>query len=306
MNQEAGRAPVTRAAVRHKLRELGLSPLHRYGQHFLIRPGALETLVELAGVRQGDVVLEVGPGLGGLTERLLGRGAQVVAVEVDRGLAAWLQTLFHGEARLHLVHGDVMGPGRTLAPAVAETLRRVCGFGGFKVAANLPYQVSSPFVAALLTGGRPAFHRAVLTLQKEVARVLRAGPGDPDYSSLSLLARLCLQVGRGPTFGPGDFHPPPRVTSEVVVLEPAPGGGILPRPLAEAARRLFQGRRKALRRTLGRMLREAGAGGVPEAEGALEAAGLDPGARVDAVAPERLIEALRRSGLVRDEGDGSG
>lgn len=284
------RAPVRAAEIDAALAARGLSPLKRFGQHFLVRPEILDRIVELAAIAPGDVVLEVGPGTGGLTERLLSAGARVAAVEIDRGLHAFLQELLAGEAGLSLSHQDVMERKSRIAPGVLAAIDGLRRGGAWKVVSNLPYQISSPFLAALPALDEPPAV-TVVTVQKEVGDVLRASPGDEEYSPLSLAARLYFLVTTGPGLGPASFHPRPEVDSVVLRLDRAPARAVPARTMLGFARILFQSRRKALSTSLPRAIAAVRPGAAPTRETALEclrAAGLRPADRVDGIDPDRL------------------
>ena len=298
-------APITRAALRSLLEQEGLAPLHRLGQHFLVREDLLERIADLGEIAPGQVVLEVGPGLGGLTERLLARGARVVAAERDHAFAKLLPGILGRPAALHIVEGDVMASKSALAPEVLQRIRHLCAASDgecWKVVSNLPYQISSPFIAALPGLVPEGFRRAVLLVQKEVAGVLRAEPGAGDYSPLSFLARVYLEVRRGPAVPRSAFHPQPRVDSEVVILVAGKAAAPPPDVLLPFVRRLFQGRRKTLLRTLAAALPVAGVKedlDLEERRALLASAGLDERDRIDRVDPfsiVKLLETIRRRG----------
>jgi len=283
-------APAGREEIRSALAARGLSPRHRWGQNFLVRGDVLDEIVATAEVLDGDVVLEVGPGTGGLTERLLACGAQVIAAEVDRGLAALLGDVLSPTDRLSVVVADVMALKSALSEEVLGAVSAASGAGPWKVVSNLPYQISSPFLSALPFLSVPP-DPVVVTVQKEVADVLLAEPGTDAYSPLSFLARLAWRVRRIRKLSAHSFWPVPQVASAVVRLDRAQ-----PRPVPlvrtlELARRLFQGRRKALRTTLARALEISSA----DAEGRLQRAGIPPEARIETVAPE-AIEGLVEPG----------
>jgi 16S rRNA (adenine1518-N6/adenine1519-N6)-dimethyltransferase len=286
------RPPETRAGVRGALREAGLSPLKRFGQNFLIRPDLLRRIVSLAGVDAADRVLEVGPGLGALTGRLLESGARVVAAEVDRGLAALLARAFGGLGNFQLVVGDVLQRKSLLAPAVLAALEacRRPGEGPWTVASNLPFQISSPFIGALVNLPSGAWDRGVLMVQREVAAVLTARPGSPDWSPLAFAAHLYLEVERAFAVPASAFEPVPEVDGAVVTLRRRPERSVSPAELLPFARRLFQGRRKTLRAMLPAALAAVGLPVEDQAlrESRLAAAGLAPTERIDAVEPERI------------------
>ena len=297
------RLPTTRTGVRQFLAAAGLSPLKRFGQNFLVRPDLLDRIAALARPDPADRVLEVGPGLGALTGRLLETGARVVAAEVDRGLAARLQEAFGGLEDFQLVVGDVMLSKSALAPevlAALETCRRP-GDGPWLVASNLPFQISSPFIGALVNLPSGTWDRGVVMVQREVAAVLTARPGSPDWSPLAFAARLYLEVERAFLVPASAFEPVPEVDGAVVTLRRRGDRALSPAELLPFARRLFQGRRKTLRAMLPAALAAAG---LPEQDPAvreswLSRAGLAPTDRIDAVEPDR-IEGL----LLAARGDG--
>jgi 16S rRNA (adenine1518-N6/adenine1519-N6)-dimethyltransferase len=279
------RLPDTKERIREALERHGLRPHKRFGQNFLGDPAVLDRIVAASGVGAGSVALEVGPGLGGLTERLLGAGALVVAVEIDHGLARALRAELASEA-LVLVEGDVLGARGRIAEDVSAALAAAIekrGAAGFDVVSNLPYGISSPFLASLLVPPGPPLS-ATLTLQSEFADVLLGRPGTDAYSALSVAAQTFFDVTRAFGVARGAFHPAPDVDSAVVRLAPRMRAGPDPESFGRFVQKLFQGRRKALSTTVGPLL------GKPSAAARewLQANGFDPLARVDALPPERL------------------
>jgi 16S rRNA (adenine1518-N6/adenine1519-N6)-dimethyltransferase len=274
----------------------GLAPRHRFGQNFLVRGEALDRIADAAQVEEGQTVLEVGPGLGGLTSRLLDRGARVIAVEIDSGLSDFLQDELGHRPGFHLLRGDVMARKSALSPQVLGALETLEG-SAWKVVANLPYQISSPFLMALPLLSDPPT-TVVVTLQKEVGGVLSASPSSANYSPLSFLARLAWDVERLFNLPPTVFHPIPDVTSSVLRLRRRAKRSV---PLAATvllARRLFQTRRKALRATLPRAAALLGAGAI-DCGAVLEEAGLLGLERIDAIPPEQVE---RLAGILLREG----
>jgi 16S rRNA (adenine1518-N6/adenine1519-N6)-dimethyltransferase len=173
-------------------------------QHFLVDPGAIGRIASLLPV-SGRVVLEVGPGWGALTRALLDRGAEVVAVELDRHLCRELAALFSAEiasGQLHLIPGDA-----TRVPLPPFEL----------VVSNLPYSISSPLTFRLLETG---FTEAVLMYQYEFARRMLAAPGSPDCGRLSVMVRTYAEVTRCFDLPPHCFSPKPQVHSTVVRVRP--------------------------------------------------------------------------------------
>jgi SAM-dependent methyltransferase len=171
--------PQTLAEIKDLLASRGLSPLKRFGQNFLIDQNLVRKLVDEAGVTPGELVLEVGPGTGTLTEELLGRGCEVIACELDRGLAALLRDRLGARERFALVEGDCLGGKRHVSPAVVGAI----GGRPFVLVANLPYGAATPLMLALLTE-HPGCRGMFVTIQREVgerlgagARVLLAPPG---------------------------------------------------------------------------------------------------------------------------------
>lgn len=177
------------------------------GQHILKNPLIIKTMVEKAGIRNTDTVFEVGPGTGNMTVKLLEGSKKVVACEVDPRLAAELQKRLQGTPlynKLHLIVGNVL---KTDLPYFD-----IC-------VANLPYQISSPFVFKLLLH-RPFFRSAVLMFQKEFGDRLVATPGSKLYCRLSVNTQLLAKVNHLMKVGKNNFRPPPKVESCVVRIEP--------------------------------------------------------------------------------------
>ncbi len=240
----AQRAPEIKAL----LADRGLAPKRSLGQNFLIVPALVERLVEASGVGPRDLVLEVGPGTGTLTEELLERNAHVIACELDDGLADLLAERLAAQAdRLTLIRGDVLDGRRALHPEVA---RHLAG-GSFRLVANLPYGAASPLMVQLAR--MPTCAGQYVTVQREIGQRLRAEPGGRDFGELAVMVGAFATVRRIATLPPGCFWPPPKVTSEMIAIEPRPA------PLTDdverlegLCRRLFSRRRKQLSTILGR------------------------------------------------------
>ncbi|XP_063819138.1 probable dimethyladenosine transferase isoform X1 [Pseudophryne corroboree] len=177
------------------------------GQHILKNPLIVNSIIEKAAIRPTDVVLEVGPGTGNMTIKLLEKAKKVVACELDTRLVAELQKRVQGSAvanKLQVMVGDVL---KTDLPFFDLCV------------ANLPYQISSPFVFKLLLH-RPFFRCAVLMFQREFAMRLVAKPGDKLYCRLSINTQLLARVDHLMKVGKNNFRPPPKVESSVVRIEP--------------------------------------------------------------------------------------
>ncbi|KAK7136078.1 hypothetical protein R3I94_014663 [Phoxinus phoxinus] len=177
------------------------------GQHILKNPLVVNAIIEKAALRPTDVILEVGPGTGNMTVKLLEKAKKVVACELDTRLVAELQKRVQCtpmQNKLQILIGDVL---KTELPFFD-----VC-------VANLPYQISSPFVFKLLLH-RPFFRCAVLMFQREFAMRLVAKPGDKLYCRLSINTQLLSRVDHLMKVGKNNFRPPPKVESSVVRIEP--------------------------------------------------------------------------------------
>jgi len=203
----------TISEIRALVEERGLRPRQRWGQNFLHDKNQLGKLVAAAELQPGQLVLEVGPGTGTLTEALLDAGAEVVACEIDAGLAQIVEDRL-GD-RLTLIRGDCLERGRRPAPAIVEAV----GGRRFKLVANLPYQVASPLMVALLLD-HPNCAGQYVTIQKEVGDRLLALPGVKAYGALGVMVQVFAEVRRIGTVGPACFWPQPKVTSAMVAIVP--------------------------------------------------------------------------------------
>lgn len=180
----------------------------RFGQHFLTDPRKADRLVRTLEISTNDTVLEVGPGTGILTERLLETGADIIAVEIDRDLIAGLTERFGGNKRFRLLESDIIRVDpKTLA------------VGGLKVIGNLPFNISGAFVEWMIES-YTRFEMAVITVQKQVAGRLRASPGRREYGSLSVMVQCFFDLEKLFDIPPGCFSPRPKVVSTVLRLVP--------------------------------------------------------------------------------------
>ncbi|CAL7933355.1 unnamed protein product [Xylocopa violacea] len=177
------------------------------GQHILKNPLVIQNMVEKAAVRPTDVVLEIGPGTGNMTVKLLDKAKKVIACELDTRMVAELQKRVQGtpyQAKLQIMIADVL--------KIDLPFFDLC-------VANIPYQISSPLVFKLLLH-RPLFRCAVLMFQREFAERLVAKPGDKLYCRLSINTQLLARVDMLMKVGKNNFRPPPKVESNVVRIEP--------------------------------------------------------------------------------------
>lgn len=178
-----------------------------FGQHILKNPLVITSMIEKSALRPTDVVLEIGPGTGNMTVKILEKAKKVIACEIDARLVAELQKRVQGtplQSKLQILVGDAL---KTELPFFDICI------------ANVPYQISSPLVFKLLLH-RPFFRCAVLMFQREFAQRLVAKPGDKLYCRLSINTQLLARVDLLMKVGKNNFRPPPKVESSVVRIEP--------------------------------------------------------------------------------------
>jgi 16S rRNA (adenine1518-N6/adenine1519-N6)-dimethyltransferase len=280
--------------VRTILAVRGLAPLHRLGQHFLTDDGILERTAALVG--DPRPCLEIGPGLGALTEKLVRRGCTVVALEIDRGLLAYLRE--EGPPGVRWVEGD----------ARYADLASLVPPEGAALVGNLPYYLTSPLLRRVLPMGY-AVH--VFMVQKEVAQRLTAPPGDRRRSGLTVLCQAVGTLEVAGTVPRSAFYPQPDVDSVVVRLVRSPQA--VPWEtyalLETVLRAGFGYRRKALRHGL----RHGLGWPLPKVEDLLRAAQVDPSARPEDLElntwlrlAQHAADSLRREGKVAAMGGGRG
>jgi len=265
----------------------------RLGQHFLRDPAILDRIVDALEPRPDDIVLEIGPGEGTLTSRLAPRVGRVVAIEKDRRLVDKLRGVGSGEwfppvpGNVTVLEGDALDLNWHQTFHVSRFTFHA------KIIGNIPYQITSPLIEKALEPPLPAV--IVFLVQKEVADRVTAAPGSKAYGALSVGVQSVARAERLFTVKAGAFSPPPKVDSAVLRLTP------LTEPLVSEAERvpfrafvvgLFGQRRKQL----GRSLRDVASLDRETAARAIQASGLDPGARVEAVAPAVLVRLYRTLG----------
>ena len=280
------------AVVRATLRQAGLRPRHRLSQNFLADIDVLDGILSEAAPTPGRRIVEIGPGLGLLTGGLLDAGAAVTAVELDHGLATFLQARFEGP----------LGIAETAGPEAPGGLRLVEGDAldqdlvnlvtpPYDVVANLPYHITSPILHALL-GQAPRPERSVLMVQREVAERIAAPPGRMSY--LSVFVQYHARVRIAFNVPPTAFEPEPAVESAVIVVGPYDTDDRLDPDAEDQLWRLvqaaFRERRKMIHNVLSRQLPVDG----PRVAGALATAGIDPDRRPQTLAVGEWL-ALREA-----------
>ena len=176
----------------------------KLGQHFLTSAPILERIALAVCSTPTELVIEIGPGRGALTEKLLNHAGRVIAIEIDRGLVEALRARFAGHPRLEIIHADVLDVD-------------LGGWGSVPIAGNLPYYITSPIIEKALRAGSP---RSVFLIQKEVAERLSAKPGTREYGYLTARTALFGDTQRLFDVKSGAFRPPPKVDSSVIRIEP--------------------------------------------------------------------------------------
>ncbi len=255
-----------------------------YGQNFLVDPAVPRGILEAARIGQEDTVFEIGPGIGTLTQYLGSRARRVIALELDRKLAPLLAETLAPWPNIQLIWGDVL---KQDLPAL---FRELAIEGPVKVAANLPYYITTPILMRLFEH-QTLFSGITVMVQKEVGERMAAGPGSKDYGALSLSVQYYADPRLAFEVPPAAFIPQPRVSSAVVSLtersRPAP-------ELRDRAwtfsliRAAFMQRRKMLSNAL-----TAGAPGILKREqvaAALSEMGLDPAIRGERLSLEQFAE----------------
>ena len=270
------------ASVRDLLARHGLAPSRDRGQNFLVDERVAADLVERAGVLPDDSVIEVGTGLGILTRALAQRARAVLTIEVDAGLVRALRAEALLPANAELRHADALAVDW---PALVRERAAT------RVVANLPYAISAPLLRSFLDL-RDLLRDWSVMIQRDVADRLLAGPGSRAYSSLSVLHRLCVVLRRERDLAPGLFFPVPNVRSSFVRATPRADAPLAAAELAQVetvVRAAFGQRRK----TLANALRGAG---LLDPAAACAAAGIDPRARAETLAPDAFLALARAFG----------
>lgn len=253
----------------------------RFGQHFLHDPAVIDRIVGAVAPRAGDALLEIGPGRGALTERLLAApGCSLDAIEIDRDLCADLRQRFSAVQRFTLHEADAL---RCDIAGIAA--RR----GRLRVLGNLPYNISTPLLFRLLETIEAIVDLHVM-LQREVIERMSAAPGEAAYGRLTLMLYPWVRVEHLFDVGPGAFQPPPRVWSALarLTVRTEPAFAVGPH-YASVVATAFAHRRKTLRNALR---------GLLEAD-QIERCGIDPGARPETLSPHAyhaLATALDAAG----------
>ncbi len=250
----------------------------RFGQHFLHDPLVIDKIISAARLESNQRVVEIGPGLGVLTEHLLGKVARVEVMEIDRDLIALLHHRF--EDRLIIHAGDVL----------MQSWPDLLTDPPYTLVANLPYNISSQILFKLLDH-RILFHRMVLMFQREVGQRLMAQPGTRDYGILSVLCQLWYDIDKVALVKPGAFTPPPKVDSLVLSFLPLeqPRVDLVDEALfKKLVKGAFTQRRKTLRNSL-----LASGLAVAAIDESLALAAIDPGCRGETLSLQQFSALTR-------------
>ncbi len=252
-------------------------PRKRLGQHFLTDPRILGRIADAVQAAPADTVVEIGPGPGGLTAELARRAGRVLALEKDRELAGALRDRWPNVA---VVVGDALAEDwHALAGVPAGANGPV---GGYRIAGNIPYNITSPLIDKALAPPRPIL--IAFLVQREVADRVEAAPGSPAYGALSVGVQALASVETLFRVGAGAFTPPPRVDSALIRLRPL-GDPLVSDPAAGRFRRMVVGLFGFRRKQLLRGLRELTGWPADACAAALARVGLAPSARPETVAP---------------------
>ena len=234
---------MTLTEIKRHLAELDATPVKSLGQNFLHDQNLAQWMIRQLNPQPDDRFLEIGPGLGALTEWLATEVSHVTAIEKDAKMVAFLRNRFSGNPRFQILHED----------ACESDLRGFLPFGSHKLIGNLPYYVSTAILLNFLSQPTP-ITQALFTIQREVAERLTASPGTPEYGSLTIAVQRRWKVKYLRTLPPTVFYPEPHVDSAVVMLTARPSEEISPVDgalLEKTVRQGFSQRRKQLRKMLG-------------------------------------------------------
>jgi 16S rRNA (adenine1518-N6/adenine1519-N6)-dimethyltransferase len=253
------------------------------GQHFLTDRRILQRIVDALEIAPGETVVEIGPGRGSLSELLVGRATKLVLVEYDRALAELLRKKYESHSSVSVVEADIL----------TVRLAEVAG-GSYKLIGNVPYYITTPILFHALERPRP--NRAVFLVQREVADRIVASPGSKEYGALSVNVQAVARAALIFRVAPGAFHPPPKVESAVIRIDPRDDPVIRAEDEAAFSRFVqdaFGMRRKQMKRVLRGVLNLS----PEQADSVLAAAQIHPAVRPETLSPEdfaRVLVAFRR------------
>lgn len=274
----------TLAQIRELLDLAGHGPKKALGQNFLIDRNLVAKLIDSSGVGPGDLVLEIGPGTGTLTQGMLERGVRVIACELDSDLSRVLRETIGQRfpETFTLIEGDCLDGKRAMNPEVT----RLLADHPFRLVANLPYHAATPLMLILMSR-HPACSGMFVTIQQEVVDRLAGQPGTKEFGAISVLAQALGKVERIARLPPECFWPRPEVTSAMMSWRRDAGVPVDPAwwvAMGETVQTLFQSRRKQM----GKAVRQLAGGDIAWPEG------VQPSDRVEGLSVAQ-IEALARA-----------
>jgi 16S rRNA (adenine1518-N6/adenine1519-N6)-dimethyltransferase len=252
-----------------------------HGQHFLNDRRVLGRIADALQLQGGETVVEIGPGRGALTDILADRAGRLIAVEVDRALAALLRERYARRNNVLIAEADVL----------EISLGAIAG-GPFVLVGNVPYYITTPILFHALQP--PRAERAVYLVQREVADRLTAAPGSKAYGALTVNVAAVARADMLFKVPAGAFSPPPKVESAVVRITPLAAPLVEPAE-EEALRKLVQGAFGMRRKQMRRVIRTLRALTAEEADSLLAAVGIDPEARPETLSVEQFVKLLRKS-----------
>jgi 16S rRNA (adenine1518-N6/adenine1519-N6)-dimethyltransferase len=281
----------TQSYLRALFAHRGVAPRHHMGQNFLIDLNIHELIVDEARVGPDDVILEVGPGAGALTALMAGRGAKIVAVELDSEMARLTEQAVSGFPGVRVLNTDALANKNTLSPKVIAGVDEALAGApsrGFKLVANLPYCVATPVIMNLLVHPVVCPAVMVVTIQRELAERMIAAPASPSYGTLSVIIQALAEVSIVRVLPPSVFWPRPKVESAVVAIRPEPArrAALDVAWFHDVVRKLFLHRRKNLRHVLSDLQPDQWS--KTEAGAWLEAIGIDGRLRAETLGVSQL------------------
>ena len=267
-------------SIRKELAEQGLIPRKKWGQHFLADKNILKKVIKTAEIEKEDVVLEVGPGLGGMTQALAHEAKKVIAVEIDARLAEILRNKLADTPNVEILQGHIL----------KFDVRKHLGSGKrpVKVVANLPYQISTPLLFHFIES-RDLFSALILMLQREVAERMVAPPGGKTYGPLSVLVQSVADISICFIIKPSAFFPPPKVESAVIRLSWKEKPMIAPEQ-EDWFRGVVKGCLGYRRKTLANALKHSELPLPENLEDRLEGIGIDPRRRPETLSVREFVD----------------
>ncbi|MBA2115106.1 16S rRNA (adenine(1518)-N(6)/adenine(1519)-N(6))-dimethyltransferase RsmA [Bremerella alba] len=275
-----------------KFREIGIRPVSKHGQNFLIDMNLLDLLVRSANIQKDDVILEIGTGTGTLSTRMAAQAGHLVTVEIDPHMATFAGEELDDFENVTLLNYDALRNKNNFRPEMIETIKEKMAeieTDHFKLAANLPYNVATPIISNLLrTDITPK--SMTVTIQKELAERIVASPGTKDYSALSVWIQSQCRCELVRIMPPGVFWPAPKVHSAILQIEVEPERRAAIPDLEyfhEFNRSLFFHRRKFLRSVLQSTYK--GKLDKAEVDQVMEQGGLNPSARAENFTVDEIL-----------------